>query len=49
MTDEPVELPAGSPFETIRERLAYQVGRRPWIIPAALLTAGAVVLMLRRR
>ncbi len=49
MTEEPIEMPAPSPFESLRERWAYQVNRRPWIIPATLLAAGALFLLLRRR
>ena len=48
MTDDPVQLPRPSAVETLRERWAYQVSRRPWLIPAALLAAGALVLLLRR-
>ena len=49
MTDVPVEMPRPSALETLRERWAYQVNRRPWIIPATLLAAGALVLLFRRR
>ena len=49
MTEHPLELPAPSPFDTARERWAYQVNRRPWIVPAMLLAAGALFLLLRRR
>jgi hypothetical protein len=49
MTDEPIEMPASAPLDSFREQWAYQVNRRPWIIPAALLAAGALVLLLRRR
>jgi hypothetical protein len=49
MTDDPIELPAPTPLRALQERWTYQVNRRPWIIPAGLLAAGALVLLLRRR
>jgi len=49
MTDEPVEVPPLSQLDSLRDRWSYQVNRRPWIIPAALLAVVAVVLLSRRR
>lgn len=49
MTEQPLEVPPLSQLDTLRNRWAYQVSRRPWIIPAALLAAGALVLLLLRR
>ncbi len=49
MTPVPLEMPALTPTESLRERWSYQLSRRPWLIPATLLGAGALVLVLRRR
>jgi len=49
MTAVPVELPRPPEVESLRERWAYHVNRRPWIIPATLLGVGALVLLVRRR
>ena len=49
MTDEPVEVPPLAQLDTLRQRWAYQVNRRPWIVPALLLGAAALLLLLRRR
>ena len=49
MTDQPVEVPPLSDLEKLRHRWAYQINRRPWIVPTALLGAAAVVLLLRKR
>lgn len=49
MTERPVELPVPSASPSLWERAAYQRSRRPWLIPAALLGAAALVLLVRRR
>jgi len=49
MTEEPLEVPGPSAFNTLRERWAEAVNRRPWIIPAGLLGAAGLFLLVRRR
>jgi len=49
MTEEPLELASPSPLAGVRERAAEAFNRRPWVLPACLLGAGGIYLMLRRR
>jgi hypothetical protein len=49
MTEEPLEMPSPTLLDGIRERVAETLNRRPWLVPACLLGAGGVFLLLRRR
>jgi len=49
MTDEPVQMPAPGRGGRLKDEWAYHVNRRPWIVPAVLLAAGALVILRRRR
>ena len=49
MTDEPVVVPPLAQLETLRHRWTEELSRRPWIVPALLVGAAALVLLLRRR
>ena len=44
MSDEPIEVPLE---EGLRRRLQAQVRRRPWLIPAVLMTAVALLVASR--
>jgi hypothetical protein len=48
VTDTPIQVPRDGGGD-LRQRVAYVLNRRPWVVPAVLIGACVLVLLVRRR